>query len=205
MRYAIAIALVGCTAFDPGQPIQLVADAAWSKHDRAALAAASECWNLRFGTRFEVVDTPSEPQVVLFDYDPLACWESWGRYLPGNPGHDSVCPIPDLVRLHPDGVFFDPGSFLFRIVEHELGHALNIPNVESSNLGVQQQSVMGGNLAALTAHLLRDRAPGEPAFTDFDARVFAAANPGFVPIPVCDDVGLVYDDTSELTCVCPDQ
>ncbi|HUJ62373.1 MAG TPA: hypothetical protein VLX92_27890 [Kofleriaceae bacterium] len=192
MRLAALAALAGCTAFDPARPIQLVTNG-WSAHDQATLAAAAECWNLRFGTQLAVVPTPSADQVVAFDFDALACWSSWGRYLAGDPGHDSVCPVTDMIRSGLGDYWV--GALLFTVVEHEIGHALNIPDVSSSDESVEMFSVMGENFQPSFAG-------GADAFSAFDAKVFGDANPDFTPAPACDHVRLVDDDDTEARCTC---
>ena len=67
IRLSVVVTCVGCVAcarFDPDETIQLVPAAEWSVADVEALRQAAACWNLRFGTRFEVVREPTAAQTV---------------------------------------------------------------------------------------------------------------------------------------------
>jgi hypothetical protein len=145
---------------------------------------------------------------VYFDFAALACWESLGRYLPGDlpgdPSHDSVCPLPDIRATLTPGYVFD--AMLFTVVTHELGHVANIGDVYDDRTSEEQlTAVMGGFTTPSSKwpciQLGYEQGCG-PAFTPYDAQVLAAANPGFSPTPACDDVDLVADSVTEIACGC---
>jgi hypothetical protein len=202
-RCAVACALVGCASLDLSQPIDLVADPSWSDFDKATLAAAAQCWNLQYGTAFTPTAQPDTAQMVYFDYAPIACWDSWGRYLAGEPAHDSVCPIDDVLRDEadePEEVYATP-VLLFTILEHELGHALNIRNVSSDDPIIAEDAVMVDNYGP-TQFYRFDEGDNRLAFTAFDGEQLAAANPDFTPQPKCPNVVLVDDPTTTIACAC---
>ena len=199
VRCVALLALAACARYDLHRPIQLVTASSWSDSDRATLDAGARCWNLQFGTAFEVVERPSEPQVVYFDFDPLACWESWGRYEPGEPAHDGVCPVADIVKLN-TVTRYDVRVLLFTVLEHELGHAANISDVTSSDIAIREAAVMVDNRTP--SHVVHDQR-AELAFAPFDAEQLAAANPDFVARPVCAGVLLAPDPATQVACSCP--
>jgi hypothetical protein len=204
IRFALICALASCASLDLSQPIDLVADPSWSDFDKATLAAAAQCWNLQYGTQFTPTAQPDTTQMVYFDYAPIACWDSWGRYLAGDPAHDSVCPIDDVLRDEadqPEEVYATP-VLLFTILEHELGHALNIRNVSSDEPFVAENAVMVDNYVP-TEFYRYDDDDNLPAFTAFDGDQLAAANPDFTPQPACARVVLVDDPTTAIACACP--
>ncbi|MGE5184515.1 MAG: hypothetical protein ACM31C_20735 [Acidobacteriota bacterium] len=195
------LVLAACQDMDVTEPIELVAPS-WTADARAQLAAAAACWTLRFGIALEVVDEPSTSQVVVFDFDALACWGAWGRYLPGEPAHDSICPVRDMQQLNAAKQFhYADDVLLFTVAEHELGHALNIPNVSASDRNTEALAVMGINSIPTEAVQVGG---AFPAFSAFDVAQLAAANPGFVPQPACGsaDVVVVPDTTTRVACAC---
>lgn len=80
LSVVVTCASVACARFDPDETIQLVPAVEWSVADVAALRQAAACWNLRFGTRFEVVREPTSAQTVDVAYNPFTCWASEGRF-----------------------------------------------------------------------------------------------------------------------------
>lgn len=201
VRCAALLAVAACASYDLDRPIQLVTASSWSDRDRATLDAATRCWNLQFGVAFELVDKPTTSQVVYFDFDSLACWDSWGRYLPGEPAHDGVCPIPDMALINVESHYeYDQRVLLFTVVEHELGHAANIPDVSSDDVATRATAVMIENR---TPSLVVSQQAARPAFTPFDVEQLAAANSGFVARPVCDGVLVYPDPATDVACICP--
>lgn len=202
MRGAWLCVVAGCSQFDVSRPIDVVADPSWTDVERATLAAATQCWNLQFGLQLAPTTHPDTAQTVYFDYAALACWDSWGRYLPGEPAHDSICPLGDIERAeHEPGYraeIYAPTALLFTIAEHELGHALNIPNVSSGQPEIDSYAVMVDNN---WPSFIADGFGPVPAFEAFDAAQLAAANPGFVPRKVC-DVNLISDPVTTVACAC---
>lgn len=203
---AAVVALAGCERFDLDRPIDVIPAASWSEIERETLAASANCWRLAFGIDFEVMSRPVHDQAVYFDFDTLACWDSGGRYLPGDlpgdPAHDSICPISDV-----QGAGYPyPDNALFTIATHELGHALNISDVfDEPHNQEQLLAVMGGNDAvALAWPCVTSRMYPEcgPAFQPFDQQVLHAANPTFVAAPACATVDLVPDATTTVACGC---
>jgi len=198
---AIALACASCVQLDPSRPIELVADRAWSDHDVATLAAAADCWNLAFGMQFLVVTQPSTAQVVYFNYDALACWESWGRYDLGEPAHDAICPVEIMAQLNPHG-YYD-SVLLFTVAEHELGHAAGIlPIVDQRSVSdeVWESAVMGGNFHPTWA---LQGLPNLAAFTEKDEQMLHDADPSFVPAPACSlGVELVTAPDTLVACKC---
>ena len=186
MTRAWVIALVGCARFDLAEPIQLVADPSWSAADVATLDAAGTCWNLRFGTQFESVASPSLPQVVDARYNTFACWGGeGGNFQPGEPAGVDICPVDDW----PSDIEIDIDVRLFTALVHELGHASGI-RTEAHGLF----SVMGGNQGAGNV--------GHTLFSSEDVQLLHDAAPDFALAPVCDDVTIVAAPLTRVACAC---
>jgi len=181
------VAFVGCARFDITEPIQLVADPSWSETDVATLEAAGTCWNLRFGTQFEIVSQRSLPQVVDVRYNAFACWGGeGGNFQPGEPAGVDICPVDDW----PANVAILTDVRLFTALVHELGHASGI---RTEGDGVY--SVMGGNQGAGNV--------GHELFSGEDVQLLHDAAPDFTFAPVCDDVRVEADPITRVACACP--
>jgi hypothetical protein len=202
---AVAFAvLAGCVQLDPSLPIQLVPDGAWGDSDVATLQAAADCWNLRFGMHFEVARSPSRTQVVFFRYDALACWGSWGRYEPGEPAVDAICPIPDMIAINHGADGGPPAGYrdavlLFTVAEHELGHAAGILGIDRDPF-----SVMGTNYGPSLYCAVDPTVPctAAPVFSNLDVQMLRDAVPSFVATPQCADVVLASDVVTGARCTC---
>ena len=192
---AVSFVLASCVQLDPSKPIDLVADPAWSSDDVATLANAAACWNLQFGTQLEVVARPNTAQTVFFDYDVLACWGSWGRYMPGEPAHVGVCPVADMIEQNEQMAYhFANAVLLFTVVEHELGHAVGVLGTSRDQL-----AVMGLN----SPPTLASSGISPDAFSDLDFQLFHDAAPSFIPQPTCARVQLALAPVGEAACFCP--
>jgi hypothetical protein len=207
VKIAWLLVLAGCERFDLDRPIDVIPASSWSELERETLVASANCWRLEFGIDFEVRSHPIHDQAVYFDFDTLACWDSGGRYLPGDlpgdPAHDSICPLSDIQAAG----YPNPASALFAIGTHELGHALNIGDVFDASTHDDEElvAVMGGNDAVALAWpcvTSRMYADCGPAFQAFDQQVLSAANPTFEPTPACANVELVPDATTTVACGC---
>lgn len=171
-----AAALAGCASTDVARPIGLVSDGLTAQ-DAAELAEAARCWNLRFGA--QLVTGPEaralEQQVEVF-YDDFTCTHTDAQYQPGIPGAIAVCPEryrdPDRYGL---GFPITP----FRLLSHEIGHALNIVGHPSKH-GISPET---GSPVMLAGGL-----DFVDMFKPVDVEMFAGANPGFTPAPACPQV-----------------
>jgi hypothetical protein len=179
--------LAGCadySVFDLHQQIDVSPVGTWTDLERAYLDAAPVCWNLGFGIDYAVTaeaTTYEHVDVELVEF--LCLGDALGQYTAGLEGHIALCPY-DFEHATPSRMFF--------VIAHELGHAAGI-RVE----GAGQQSLMG--LKGDNVETAVDK----PMFTDEDRALFAAAQPDFVPAPVCDPVARFHDETSTWTCECP--
>ena len=166
---ACAAALAACASTDVSRPIGLIVDGL-TEPDAVELAEAARCWNLRFGTQLVTGPEGStlDQQIEVF-YDDFTCIRSYAQYQPGTPGAIAMC--PERYR--------DPARYglpihitPFRILSHELGHALNIVGHPSKNdLSGPVMLTGGPDFSAM--------------FTKIDAAMFADANPDFTPPPRC--------------------
>ncbi|MFN0250933.1 MAG: DUF4215 domain-containing protein [Kofleriaceae bacterium] len=177
---------VGCARFDPSETIQLVPSAELEAAEVETLRQAAACWNLRFGTRFEVVREPTSAQTVDVAYNPFACWAADGTYSFDQRAHIDVCPAEH--SNEPDAVPRD--LRLFMILAHELGHAAGI-RIHSSD----PYAVMG-SFFGLPDHGFKEM------FQDDDARLLREAT-GFVGAPDCEGQAVIRaDPETGIACGC---
>ena len=191
IRLSVVVTCVGCVAcarFDPDETIQLVPAAEWSVADVEALRQAAACWNLRFGTRFEVVREPTAAQTVDVAYNPFTCLASEGRFSFDQQAQIDVCPIE--YSDWPDYVPRD--RRLLTILTHELGHAAGIRRHSAD-----WYSVMGGGYSWEYVSIGR-----EQLFGDDDAQMLHDAT-DFVGTPGCEGkTVIVADDETGAACGC---
>jgi hypothetical protein len=105
-----------CNTLDVSRPIAILATDL-PPGTEEALSNAAECWNLQFGTQL-TMGGPHDPgqTIDVTPSDFVCAEEAWGRTDPWLPVHISICDqLPEFAWWLP-----------FRIVIHELGHALNI-------------------------------------------------------------------------------
>jgi hypothetical protein len=177
MRSRLAgIALIaGCTFVDVGRPIGVIGDGL-SDSDAANLAEAAACWNLEFGTRLVAgPDAATLDQQVVAFYDRATCLSNIAQTQDGWPHSIALCPERYWPGLAPRGPYGARGELFptpFRVLSHELGHAMNIIGHPSDPLAVM---VGGGYLRT-------------SMFRDADHQMFAEANFDFVPQPQCKQV-----------------
>jgi hypothetical protein len=174
LRAGLAL-LAGCTFVDVSRPIGVISDGL-SDSDAANLAEAAACWNLEFGT--QLVAGPDgaklDQQVVAF-YDRATCLSNIAQTQDGWPHSIALCPERYWPALQPSNPYGTHGGLFatpFRVLSHELGHAMNIIGHPSDPLAVM---VGGGSV-------------GTSMFRDADHQMFAEANFDFVPHPQCKQV-----------------
>ena len=180
-RIAFLLVLAGCAdyaIFDPRQPIDVTPINAWTDSESQELAAATQCWNLAVGIDFRFTNSPSDAQRVVASFNDLECLGTdLGQYTAGFDGNISLCP----------DVTFEQERFL--VMTHELGHAAGI-RVE----GTRSESIMGQKPS-------RGASFYEPLFSSEDLALFAAAQPGFTPMPTCNPA-FYQSDTGGYECRC---
>ena len=169
-------AVSGCAVFDPTQPIEIVPGDELDASEVARLEAASECWNMGFGTQLVVTRDPRSAQAVFVHYDSSVCIGASGIYTPGVPARIDVCPEGQY-QGELDGIMGIVAVSYFNTVSHELGHAAGI-RAEGSG----DRSVMGLNMHAYEAEYYDI---SSFAFTEEDYALFADAHPDFPVAPMC--------------------
>src|SRR5438094_1076191 len=78
----LSAALAACEYTDLAQPIA-IHTSELSADDAADLAEAATCWNLRFGTHFEI--DSDAPQIVEAFYDDATCLSAVAQVQAGTP------------------------------------------------------------------------------------------------------------------------
>jgi Matrixin len=167
-RIGVALALLaGCNTLDVTRPIAIVVGREMNATDTAVVAEAAGCWNQQFGTQVRMVGDHAPEQTIQVEYNEFVCATGGARTDVNLPVRISVCPIRYLQPL----TELTSRSYLFMVLNHEFGHALNIfPHASDPH------AVM---------YATYNKVPN--GFSDEDCRLFASANPAAPPPARCGD------------------
>jgi hypothetical protein len=162
---SLQLGAAGCVEpLDVSQPIDLVPGRGWSAFQRQVLQDAAECWNVEFGTRLSLTDAPRAEQQVRVSISDFICAYANGLTSYFDDLEVQICSIDAASP-----------SRLLTVMQHELGHVLNIREHADD-----RHAVMSEMDAASTGHYKEGK-----RFRREDRELFKAANPGFRPSGEC--------------------
>lgn len=190
LSYVLFVA--GCEMIDVEKPIGLVPADNLSEEHAEMLEDAAHCWNLQFGTQFEVSRRSTYDQQVSVELNEGICGYAGGYTQLAPPPRVAVCPSNETHGI--------AGTFL-----HELGHVLNI-------IQHTQDGVMNSGLTRIPLSTTNyEQDTGIPdAFSEQDKAAFWDANPGAKLNPGCDvhiassrySYGDNYSKETPIKCFC---
>jgi len=164
---ALAVGLAlggGCVEpLDVSQPIDLVPGRGWSAFQRQVLQDAAECWNVEFGTRLSLTDAPRAAQRVRVAKSDFVCAYANGLASYLDDLEVQICSIDAATP-----------SRLLTVMQHELGHVLNIREHADDPHAVMSES-----------DAVRVGRKEAKRFQREDRELFQAANPDFRPSGEC--------------------
>jgi hypothetical protein len=112
---ALLALCAACNTLDPSRPIAIFTTGLGPDTEES-LSNAAECWNMQFDTQLALGGAHDPGQTIEVAPSDFACLYAAGRTEPWLPVSIAIC---DQLDTYPRWV-------TFRVLLHELGHALNI-------------------------------------------------------------------------------